>query len=126
MKSLSILTAAAAAALLAASPALAREPIPPTNHGGWEQAPADCPLTISFASYGPGIDQPTLARVERRLRSDRRVRTVSRHRWGREGEVTLCARPRRAADAARIAREIRAMIPARPRGPIEVTDHRVR
>ena len=123
MKRLSIL---AALALLAAAPAMAREPIPPCDPGGWHQAPADCPLTVSFASYGPGIDQPTLVRVERRLRTDRRAREVSRHRWGREGEVTLCVRPRRAADVRRLARELRAMIPARPRGPVEVTVHRPR
>jgi hypothetical protein len=115
MKRLLIL---AATATLAASAADARLPRP--GPGGPPQVPANCPLTIAFGSYGPGIDGPTLANVERMLRTDRRVRSVSRHPWGREGEVTLCVRPRRIADAGRLAQRIRAMIPARPRGPVQV------
>jgi len=119
MKTLTFL-ATAAAALITAAPATAREPIPPANQGGWPGAPADCPLTIAFTSYGAGIDGQTLARVDQRLRSDRRVRNVSRHRWGREGEITLCVRPARAAQVNQLARELRRLIPARPRGPIHV------
>lgn len=109
-----------AAALLAATPAAAREPIPPRDAGGWQQAPVDCPLIVAFSSYGAGIDRPTLVRVEQLLNADRGVRRVTSHRWGREGEVSLCARTRSLADAHRLSRRIRGMIPARPRGPIQV------
>ena len=119
MKTLTFL-AAATATLIAAAPARAREPIPPANHGGWTGAPTDCPLIIGFSSYGAGIDGPTLVRVERLLNSDRGVRRITRHPWGREGEVTLCARTRSLQDAFRLSRQIRAMIPARPRGPVQV------
>ena len=113
---------AAAAALLAttAAGATAQRGDP----GGWPGAPADCPLTIAFGSYAAGIDQPALARVERRLRTDRRVRQVTRHPWGREGEVTLCVRPRRHASLNPIARDLRRLIPPRPRGPVHVTVNR--
>lgn len=122
--------AAVAATLLGATVADARsravDPRRGPNPGGWQQPPADCPLTISFGSYGPGIDRPTLVRMESRLQRDRRVGNVSSHRWGREGEVTLCVRPRRGADARPLAADLRAMIPARPRGPVEVTLRRAR
>jgi hypothetical protein len=62
--------------------------------------------------------------VERRLRTDRRVRGVTRHPWGREGEVTLCARPRRYANLNALARDLRRLIPPRPRGPVHVTVNR--
>ena len=110
----------AAATVLAISPVVAREPIPPPAPGGWSQPPVDCPLIVAFSSYGAGIDRPTLLNVERLLNSDRGVRSVSRHPWGREGEVSLCARTRRLEDAFRLSRRIRAMIPARPRGPVQV------
>ncbi len=122
--------AAVAATLLGAAVADARsravDPRRGANPHGWQQPPADCPLTVSFGSYGPGIDRPTLVRMESRLQGDRRVRDVSRHQWGREGEVTLCVRPRRFADARPLVAELRAMIPARPRGPVEVNLRRVR
>ena len=105
----------AASITLAAAAADARMP-----RLGAPHVPADCPLTIAFSSYGAGIDGGTLARVERLLSADRGVRRVSRHPWGREGEVTLCARTRSNGDAARLARRIRALIPPRPRGPVTV------
>jgi hypothetical protein len=114
MKKLLIL--AATATLVAASAAGARA-VPPRRG---PPVPASCPLTVAFQSYGAGIDGQALAQVSQRLRTDRRVRSVSRHLWGREGEVTLCVRPVRIADGGRLARTIRAMIPARPRGPIQV------
>lgn len=102
----------AATALFAAPAAIARLPM---NAG---PAPADCPLTIGFASYGAGIDGGSVQAVDRLLARDRAVRAVTRHRWGREGEVTLCVRTRGGADAARLFRAVRALLPARPRGPI--------
>jgi len=115
MKSLSAL-AAAAAALLAISGAAARVPArsPP---------PRNCPLLVTFGSYGAGIDGTTLDRVEHYLAGERTVTSVSRHPWGREGEVTLCVRGRGDSDLVRIGNRIRAAIPARPRGPVTVVNH---
>lgn len=101
-----------AMALFAAPAAVARLP------GGMTPVPADCPLTIGFSSYGAGIDQGSVQAVGRLLGRDRAVRAVTRHPWGREGEVTYCVRTRTAADAGRLFRSVRALLPARPRGPI--------
>jgi len=65
-----------------------------------------------------GIDQPARARVEALLAGDRAVTGFTARAWGREGEVTLCARTRGPADAARLFAAIRALLPPRPRGPI--------
>ena len=119
MKSLSIF-AALTAALLTASVAEARALGPRRAPGGDAPVPANCPLAVGFSSYGAGIDRATLGNVERLLNADRGVRSVSRHRWGREGEVTLCARTRTNGDAVRLSRRIRTLIPARPRGPIRI------
>jgi hypothetical protein len=78
----------------------------------------DCPLSIAFASYGAGIDNPVRAQVQAMLVGDRAVTGFQADRWGREGEVTLCVRTRAAPDAARLFHQVRAMIPAQPRGPI--------
>ena len=80
----------------------------------------NCAISMIFGSFGPGIDRAALTRVERRLRTDRRVRNFTRHPWGREGEVTLCIRPVRFRDAPRLGQDLQRMIPARPRGPIEL------
>jgi hypothetical protein len=105
----------AAATLFAAPAAFARLPM------NVMPVPADCPLTIGFASYGAGIDGSSVQAVDRLLGRDRAVRAVTRHTWGREGEVTLCVRPRNIADAGRLFRSIRALLPARPRGPISLS-----
>lgn len=84
------------------------------------QTAAHCGLTISFGSYAMGIDSATLAAIEAVLGSDRSVSSVEHRRWGREGEVTLCVRVARDADIVRLHRGIAAMLPADPRGPIEV------
>ena len=107
----------AAAALLTASAAGARAPGPlPRN-----AVPVDCTITVAFGSYAAGIDGATLTRMERTLRIDRRVRRFTRHPWGREGEVTLCVYTRGHAAAGPLSRQLRAMIPPRPRGPVDVT-----
>lgn len=82
------------------------------------QVQASCPLTIAFASYGAGIDNPLRERVQGMLVGDRAVTGFQADRWGREGEVTLCVRTRAAPDATRLFHQVRAMIPAQPRGPI--------
>jgi hypothetical protein len=120
----------AAAALSAPSAAQARvappmrvvEPAPvPARPRAAPAVPSDCTINIVFGSYAMGIDGPTLARMERTLRADRRVRRVTRHPWGREGEVTLCVYTRGSTGAGPLARQLRAMIPPRPRGPVTVT-----
>lgn len=103
-----------AAALFAAPAAIARLP-----RGGGSPAPADCPLTIGFSSYGAGIDRSSQA-IERLLAGDRAVRAVTRHGWGREGEITLCVRTRSGADANRLFHAARRLIPVRPRGPVSL------
>lgn len=85
---------------------------------GGQAAVVTCPLTIAFASYGAGIDNPVRERVQSMLVADRAVIGFDAQRWGREGEVTLCVRTRAAPDATRLFHQTRAMIPAQPRGPI--------
>jgi hypothetical protein len=126
----------AAAALSAAPAAEARvgpmprpvEPVPvpvpvpaPARRHVTPEVPTNCRITVAFGSYAAGIDGPTLARMERMLQSDRRVQRFTRHPWGREGEVTLCIYARGTAGAGPLARQLRAMIPARPRGPVTVS-----
>jgi hypothetical protein len=79
-----------------------------------------CPLLVTFASYGTGIDGDTRARVETLLVSDRAVVGFAARHWGREGETTLCVRTRAGPDAARLFHAIRAMVPARSRAPISI------
>jgi hypothetical protein len=119
----------AAAALFAASAAEARVapplrtpeamPLPAPRHVT-PGVPNNCAVTVIFGSYAAGIDGQTLARMDRALRLDRRVSRVTRHPWGREGEVTLCIYTRTYAGAVPLSRELRRMIPARPRGPVSV------
>jgi hypothetical protein len=91
-------------------------PTPPSVATG--AVPADCPLTVGFSSYAMGIDRAAHQRVIAHLAGDRGVSGFQAHGWGREGEVTLCVRPRSPADTVRLFNTIRAMLPARPRGPI--------
>ena len=117
----------AAAALSTASAAEARvgpvprleESVAVSRHGA-PDVPGDCTLRVAFSSFGAGIDGATLTRMERRLRTDRRVRSFTRHPWGREGEVTLCVRLVRLRDVYGVGRELSVLVPARPRGPIQV------
>jgi hypothetical protein len=55
------------------------------------------------------------------LATDSSVEAVERHRWGREGEVSLCIRVASAGDAERLSAVIGAVFPAEPRGPLEVS-----
>lgn len=127
MKKLSILAATFATLLTAtAADARGRAIDPRRAPGSVSPVPANCPLTVAFQSYGAGIDRPARANIERVLNNDRGVRTWTRHPWGREGEVTLCVRTRTNADAVRLSRRIRALIPPQPRGPIQVELPRIR
>ena len=104
-----------AAALFAAPAANARQP------RGNDPGPTDCPLAVGFSSYGAGTDRTSRQAIDQLLAGDRGVRAVSRHVWGREGEVTLCVRTRSSADAARLFHAARRLIPARPRGPVSLS-----
>jgi hypothetical protein len=103
-------------------PPAATPPAPPASGGiglaGHASPP--CPLTVSFASYGAGIDAPARGRVEALLASDRGVTGFQANQWGREGEVTFCVRTRAPADAARLYQAIRLVVPPNPRGPISL------
>jgi hypothetical protein len=115
------LSAASAAEARVAPPLRVVEPAPlPAPRHAAPVVPGDCTITIAFGSYAMGIDRPTLARMERTLQGDRRVRRFTRHPWGREGEVTLCIYTRTYGGAGDLSRQLRAMIPARPRGPVSV------
>lgn len=82
-----------------------------------EAAAADaCALRVEFGSYAMGIDRPALDKVRAVLAAERV--TVDEQRWGREGEVTLCAA---GADPGRVARKVERVLPNDPRGPITVT-----
>jgi hypothetical protein len=91
---------------------------PPAAVADVEVLPADCALTIRFGSFAMGIDRGAAERIEALLAARPGV-VLTRKRWGREGEYTLCAQAP-AADAADLAGAIRPLIPARPRGPIQV------
>lgn len=85
-----------------------------------QPAPGKCDVTISFGSYAMGIDRPAFERIDRLLSRDRRIAKSDQQRWGREGEVTICAKVRRRTDIAPLFYRIRAMLPAHPRGPVTV------
>ena len=82
--------------------------------------PENCPLVVGFASYGAGIDREAFRSVMEILQSDPAVLSVDRHPWGREGEVSLCVTPRSEADSERLFHRIKAIFPAKPRGPLGV------
>ena len=82
--------------------------------------PENCPLAVSFASYGAGIDHQAYAAVRRLLASSRAVLSVASYPWGREGEISICVTPRSAADAERLFHRIKAVFPRAPRGPLGV------
>ena len=82
------------------------------------QPVAKCDVTVRFGSYAMGIDRPTFERVDRLLLRDRRIAKSDQQRWGREGEVTICAKARRRADIAPLFYRIKALFPRNPRGPL--------
>ena len=51
----------------------------------------------------------------------RGVGQVTRHRWGREGEYTLCVRMRTAGAAAALFQRLRPLLPPKPHGPITLS-----
>jgi hypothetical protein len=77
------------------------------------------PAAEPAAGPGPAAQETALERV-RQLLADRGVRKVEEQGWGREGEVTLCARTRSAADAERLFESVTNALPKAPHGPIHV------
>lgn len=85
------------------------------------QEAAPCAVNVQFGSYAMGIDRGALNRVTALLAKDRGVRAVGEQRWGREGEVTLCVRVRKASDMRRLFTRVRSVLPRDPRGPVTLT-----
>ena len=83
-------------------------------------APGECPLAVRFGSYAMGIDRGAAEKIGALLTTDPAVAAITRHRWGMEGEYTLCVQLRSGAEAGDVAERIRPLLPAKPRGPIEV------
>ena len=93
----------------------------PTSASADPQGGSDCGLTVRFGSYAMGIDQGAAQAIERVLRGDPAVEQVDRKPWGREGEFDLCAKLARAGEQGPLFDRVRALIPAKPRGPISVS-----
>lgn len=87
--------------------------------GGMDESET-CPLRVEFGSYAMGIDGETLRRVEALLAADAAVTGVTREQRGREGETMLCVSARSVTDRDRLFREIGALFPNDPRGPLTV------
>jgi hypothetical protein len=79
----------------------------------------DCDLGVEFGSYGAGIDQPALEKVEALVAADTKLISIKRRRWGREGEISFCLGTD-AADAAALFDAIKAALPPAPKGPIHL------
>jgi len=96
------------AALLALGLTACAATAPMADAGG----AARCDVTIKFASYGAGIDQPLSGKVASAVKTDRDIARSERKPWGREGEYDLCltAKPGRAKT---IYDRYRAMLPAK-------------
>lgn len=80
-----------------------------------------CALRVDFGSYAMGIDGTAAQAIERTILSARGVGQVTRHRWGREGEYTLCVRMRTAGAAAALFQRLRPLLPPKPHGPIAIS-----
>lgn len=79
---------------------------------------ADCALSVRFGSYAMGIDRGAAERIGQLLASAPGVIAVTRHRWGMEGEYTLCVRTASPAAAGAAFERIPALVPEKPRGPV--------
>lgn len=84
------------------------------------EAPDSCALSIRFGSYAMGIDHAAARQIEALVSADGGVSHATRHPRGREGEYTLCVQTRSPAQAASLFDRVRPLLPADPRGPIEV------
>ena len=68
-----------------------------------------------------GIDRSAAASFEKAILSSRGVRDVARHRWGREGEYTLCIAMRSPRAAMALFARLKPLLPPKPRGPIALS-----
>lgn len=93
----------------------------PETATGRPDAASSCALTVRFGSYAMGIDGGAAQAIERLLRADRAVARVERKPWGREGEFDLCAMVANPRATERLFNRVRALLPAKPRGPITVS-----
>lgn len=109
-----LVLAIAAIAVMGAAPAPQRPNAPVIV----SEIRANCPLTVSFGSYAMGIDGPAFDRIVMTLQYDRAVRGIEQQNWGREGERTLCVNIRKTSEARRVFARVKALIPAKPRGPV--------
>ena len=82
---------------------------------------AGCALRVDFGSYAMGIDRGAAAAVEKAILSSRGVGDIARHRWGREGEYTLCVAMRSRRAAMALFARLKPLLPAKPRGPIALS-----
>jgi hypothetical protein len=82
--------------------------------------PGGCDVTVRFGSYARGIDTAAAAAVDQVLHRKSGTISVGRHGGGREGEYGLCIDTASPAAAASLFDEIRAVLPAKPRGPISL------
>lgn len=112
--------ASAAAAALSAVLACAAGRAAPVEVRDVAVEPSGCSLRVRFASYAMGIDGQAATRMGTAIREAEGVTAVTRYRWGREGEYTLCVRTRSARDAAALFVRLRSLLPPRPRGPIAI------
>lgn len=80
-----------------------------------------CALRADFGSYAMGIDRGAAEAIERTILAAKGVGQVTRHRWGREGEYTLCVRMRTAGAAAALFQRLRPLLPPKPHGPIAIS-----
>lgn len=92
----------------------------PASAFAQETAAPGCGVRVEFASYAMGIDRAAFDRVQALLKRDRGVRGVDVQRWGREGEINLCVQLRRPSETRRVFGRVKAVLPAKPRGPIKV------
>jgi hypothetical protein len=106
-----LLAAAACTSAAAAQPAIRDAP----------GKAAGCALRVDFGSYAMGIDRGAAAAVEKAILLSRGVGDIARHRWGREGEYTLCVVMRSPRAAAVLFDRLKPLLPPKPRGPIALS-----
>jgi hypothetical protein len=82
---------------------------------------ASCDVTVKFGSYGAGVDRAVVERVSLVAKTDHGVRSITRHPWGREGEMDLCVTAKSAELAPGVFERLRPLIPAKGKiGPISI------
>lgn len=90
---------------------------PPLDPAGDEST---CDLRVEFASIGTGIDHAVLEKVDALLVDDKGIAEITRERWGREGEITLCVDTLSDTDTARLFDRVKALFPSITEKPLRV------